>query len=340
MRLFSEFKLGIICAASLALSFTSLHAQAPKPGAFTWDGILRSDDHGKTWVPEIKSPLIFEQMTQDTKGTYYALATKDNEEAPTVYETSSIAKGWTPSPIPPKLLNGERPMSVLPMANGSAFLLLEHRLLQSRDGGKNWTLVSASLPADFNEILAGPDQSMIAVSQTEVYRSDNDGKTWQSLHFNFNPIDSAVLINNDSMMVLLSCNTNLYSFASKKLTPFHAPGSDCPENTNNFASPEPNVLLISTYHTIVRSDDNEKTWHVVLPIPKGSSCVRLQSGKDGVVIATVISDKSRISLYRSTDSGKTWEKIQMLPAGHSVSTFLFAADGKIYAAVNQARGDE
>lgn len=152
---------------------------------------------------------------------------------------------------------------------------------RSRDGGETWANISSQIPnPDVHDILVtpGPPKTVFVVVHDDVWRSVDDGETWQPAR-------------------------------ARETFPWHYP-RDIAVKPN-----DPRTLFLTLgdttpgrIGTVLRSRDTGARWESLsLPVPPNSAVwtVSIPAAQPDTVFAA-----SRFGyLYRSDDAGDSWRKL-------------------------------
>jgi photosystem II stability/assembly factor-like uncharacterized protein len=253
-------------------------------------GLYRSDDGGTRWhlLDTPMSGSMVWSLAVDPVDPNVMFAGTGTPSTPGVYRSTDAGKRWEPLPVE---ISKDCPNVGTPRVTGIAVDPTDHRNVWvglevdgvrcSRDGGDTWTKVNGAIPnPDVHNVLviAGPPRTVFVVVNDDVWRSIDDGKTWEPAR-------------------------------AREVFPWHYPRGIAakPGDTRTVFL----TLGDSTpgrIGTVMRSRDAGATWeNLALPGQPNSAVWTVSvAGADPDLIFAA----SRYGyLYRSDDGGNSWRKL-------------------------------
>jgi photosystem II stability/assembly factor-like uncharacterized protein len=252
-------------------------------------GLYRSDDGGGRWGL-LDTPMtgsMVWSMAIDPVDAGVMFAGTGTPSKPAIHRTTDGRKSWQQLPVE---IAEECPNVGIPRPTGIAIDPVDHRhvwvglevdgVRHSADGGETWERINGQIPnPDVHDMLvvAGPPKAVFTVVNDDVWRSVDDGKTWQAAR-------------------------------AREAFPWHYPRSIA------VRPDDPRTVFLTLgdstpgrVGTIMRSRDAGATWQN-LPLPQPNSAiwtVTIPAAQPNLVFAA-----SRYGyLYRSDDGGDSWRKL-------------------------------
>jgi photosystem II stability/assembly factor-like uncharacterized protein len=222
---------------------------------------------------------------------------------PGIYRSTDDGKSWEHLPVE---IAAECPNVGVPRPTGIAVDPIDHRQVwvglevdgvrHSTDGGDTWTTLNGQIPnPDVHSVLvvAGPPKAVFVVVNDDVWRSIDDGKTWQAAR-------------------------------AREVFPWHYPRGIAVKPN------DPKTVFVTLgdstpgrIGTVMRSRDAGATWqNLGLPVQPNSAIWTVSMS--AVAPDTVFAASRYGYLYRSDDGGDSWRKLWR--EFGEVSSILWAAE--------------
>lgn len=253
-------------------------------------GLYRSDDGGATWLlldTPMKGSAVW-SIAFNPMDPKVIFAGTGTTSTPAIYRTTDAGKSWKQLSVS---IAAECPAVGVPRPTGIAvdptngnkvWVGLEvDGVRYSSDGGETWGDVDGQIQnKDVHNMLvtAGPPKTVFTVVNDDIWRSTDDGKSWQPAH-------------------------------ARETFPWHYPrGITAKPN-------DPKTVFLTLgdstpgrVGTIMRTKDAGETWHSLgFPVQPNSAMwtVSIPAAEPDLVLAA-----SRYGyLYRSDDGGDSWRKL-------------------------------
>ena len=253
-------------------------------------GLYRTDDAGGNWRlgdTPMNGSMVW-SMAIDPADPHVMFAGTGTPSKPAVYRTQDAGKTWEQLSVD---IAAECPNVGTPRPTGIAIDPTDHRRVwvglevdgvrHSVDGGETWTKIDGQIPnPDVHSVLvaAGPPKTVFTVVNDDVWRSVDDGETWQPAR-------------------------------AREVFPWHYPRGIAVKPD------DPKTVFVTLgdstpgrVGTLMRSRDAGRTWqNLALPVQPNSAMwtVSMPTSVPHLVFAA-----SRYGyLYRSDDGGDTWRKL-------------------------------
>ena len=258
--------------------------------AGTDKGLYRTDDGGAKWQL-LATPMTASSVWSiafDPSNARVMFAGVGTPSTPAIYRSTDGGETWQHRPME---IAKECPNVGIPRPTGIAVDPTNGRhvwvglevdgVRRSTDGGDTWTKINGQIPnQDVHNVLvvAGPPKTVFTVVNDDIWRSTDDGKTWQSAH-------------------------------AREVFPWHYPRGIAVKPD------DPRTVFLTLgdstpgrVGTLMRSKDAGASWeNIGLPVQPNSAVwtVSLPAAAPDIVFAA-----SRYGyLYRSDDGGGSWRKL-------------------------------
>ena len=287
----------------------------------------------KQWIPG-KVPGIsgwVRTLFLTTDGKIYLLDNSDN-----IYKSEIDGLGWEQVynlRSFQNFLNIDQRRNEIPITeyNDTLYMILDHEIFASTDGGETWNSVG-KCPEGFFVDLAIIDGTFYLASQDRVFSSKDSGKTWKVIDEGFKV--KGVVMSLDTLQNTLFLRTNiglhnteLFRLDVDRWQPVQYPMAD---NTHirSFAGTD-NILYItavlkdkiklinlnniSQLLWVFRSTDNGNSWTEITP-KNAESILDIKPFLEFKPLASLVAKKNTILIIshygthviRSIDTGNTW----------------------------------
>ena len=253
-------------------------------------GLYESDDGGAHWRlldTPMKGSMVW-SMAIDPVDPNVMFVGTGTPSKPGIYRTTDSGKTWEQLAVD---IAPDCPNVGIPRPTGIAIDPTDHKQVwvglevdgvrHSADGGETWTKVNGQIPnQDVHNVLviAGPPKAVFTVVNDDVWRSTDDGQSWQAAR-------------------------------AREVFPWHYPRGIAVKPN------DPRTVFVTLgdttpgrIGTVMRSRDAGATWQSLgLPVQPNSAVwtVSMPASAPDTVLAA-----SRYGyLYRSDDGGDSWRKL-------------------------------
>ena len=253
-------------------------------------GLYRSEDAGARWqlLDTPMSGSTIWSIAVDPVDPNILFVGTGTPSTPGIFRSLDAGRSWERKPME---VVDECPNVGIPRLTGITIDPMDHQnvwvgievdgVRHSGDGGETWTRIATEIPnLDVHKVLvtAGPPKTVFTVVNDDVWRSTDDGETWEPAHarqtFPWHYTRDIVARPNDPRTVFLTV------------------GDATPGRTG----------------TIMRSKDAGASWESLgFPIQPNSAMwtVSISAGQPDTMFAA-----SRYGyLYQSDDGGDSWRKL-------------------------------
>ncbi len=271
----------------------ALHADPRRPQtvyAGTDMGLYQSDDGGAKWRlldNPMKGAMVW-SLAFDPNDPDVMFAGTGTPSRPGVYRSADGGQSWQvrrmeiAAECPNVGIPRPTGISVDPTDSLHVWVGFEvDGVRHSADGGETWTKVNGQIPnQDVHNVLvvAGPPKAVFTVVNDDVWRSVDDGKTWQPAH-------------------------------AREVFPWHYPrGIAVKPNDSRTVFLTLGDATPGRVGTIMRSTDAGATWtNLGLPVQPNSAMWTVSI--PAFAPETVFAASRYGYLYRSDDGGESWRKL-------------------------------
>lgn len=333
------------------------------------DGLFKSEDHGETLqkIDDGFTSRNFSPLSEN--GNLLLTGTNAEADAGAIFSSADGGFHWNRI-TDPERLGYASVIAVARSSSGSLLAATRGGLFRSSDNGETWTKAgpapvakparklaerrskasaarkaphlppapahTAAPQPEFASLrftaLCATGDSLLAGTETGLYRSKDDGQTWALTNFTGRPVQS-IYCGPDSWMARLNDQLMISRDGGASWAPRHLPFF---AETYDVAGAG-NLLIAGTSRGLFRSEDAGMTW------------VAAKSGLPTASITTVAIDPLSGSLawaseyghiYESRDGGKTWQRFDQDGLGSAtIRNFAITTQaGHNLLAVTSTRG--
>ncbi|MDP4220154.1 MAG: T9SS type A sorting domain-containing protein [Bacteroidota bacterium] len=268
-----------------------------------------SSDHGNTWstlIGNVDSMYAgnFQILTLDSSGGIIGTFNTSLSENSRVCRTTDKGKSWYTIhegfPVGPFTSFYPR---LLTTPNGNIFLLTSESpaLLRSSDLGKSWVADTLGLPAaPLTEITSGPDGILYIASGQNIFRSTNNGDSWE---FVINILDPFLFKN-------IVTNSSISSLA---------------------ATSKGEVYAGTTHDGVIVSSDQGLNWHVANEGLDSALITALFAAPNGDIFGLSYGGSLQSGIiYRPFGGSRWYNANDGLRSFYDVTAIAFGPDGTAY----------
>ncbi|CCH54872.1 hypothetical protein BN8_04086 [Fibrisoma limi BUZ 3] len=311
-------------ASNTGLPFgTSVYVIKVKNGVIyigTDTGIYRSTNKGTTWAQMDNFPSDATISGLTFIGNSLLAAT--NSEG--LFRTDNAGQSWTESNA--GLLADTE---LLVTSGNKLWCVSGENVVRSLDGGKTWKIVRYKMTDD--ELIQDMkrDGNTLYLTNRDLYRSTDDGDTWQKVNQPLAIPDGVFLTSiwvsgNDILAATL--NDGIYRSTDGGRVWRALSRDGLPTATNNrptFISNVKNTLYVGySAAGMFQSTNNGASWERVKGIRENADVWTLAAVGDTLYVGT-----NSESLYRSTDKGQTWTRADKGITSSTVRSILPTSAG-------------
>ena len=281
-------------------------------------GVYRSTDRGASFHPVAgiaTGPSLTARLRCDGASTCYVVAftTPDSSAQAVLLKSTDAGATWTPL--------SQFAVDVLALSDtGRLYVAVPPMVERSDDGGSTFTPIACPTAADgstpdcfgtnqtFGPFVARGDE-LLAASRTGVYRSHDEGQTWQLASGSVasgaitGPIQRIFV---DASPKALGPNGDLYVLSVGGLD-----------------------VVSAAVYSLKRSSDDGRSWQTVASPFASGPCIATPAGAlmcDGVSIGT----QELMLFARSDDHGATWRAADVPPGlGETNGSAVLSTDGSM-----------
>jgi photosystem II stability/assembly factor-like uncharacterized protein len=253
-------------------------------------GLYRSDDAGGAWRPldnPMRGAMVW-SMAIDPVDPSVMFAGVGTPSKPGIFRTTDDGKTWESLAVD---IAAECPNVGIPRPTGIAIDPIDHRhvwvglevdgVRHSTDGGETWGKINGQIPnQDVHNVLvvAGPPKAVFTVVNDDVWRSTDDGTTWQPAR-------------------------------AREVFPWHYPrGIAVKPGDGKTVFVTLGDSTPGRIGTVIRSKDAGATWQTLgLPVQPNSAVWTISI--PAAAPETVFAASRYGYLYRSDDGGDCWRKL-------------------------------
>ena len=293
------------------------------------NGLWVSHDRGNSWL-----------QVADLQGEYVSACLVDREDGrrvyagarKRVYRSEDLGRTWQPVP---QLGGGVYALTLAP--DGTLCVGLKGRIARSHDGGQSWAFVDEGLPpeAAVLDIIAtghaAHGYTLYAVAGDGVYRSTDEGRTWQRHGKGFRGAEVEALAWDGTGGMIAATQLGLYRrpagkqqwklvaqpFESKH---FYGLSSDAATHT----------IYAGMERGLVRSTDGGETWEEVISdlTPHGIFGVMVDPDDPDHLFIRLAFER----IYESRDGAYAWEALwEGMETHHVVLSMARSPSGELWA---------
>lgn len=320
---------------TLFLRSLASHGRTVFGGTFA-NGLLRSDNDGRTWRPAGFDTLGIAFIECYDSVNALVVSTGWNQHQPRVYRTRDAAQTWLLAEQ--GIVHGSRD-SVAPVIfyaagnqRGGVLIATDTGLFVTADSGTTWApvqprLLSPSIyRANILALAAGAKGVVWAASAySGVYSTDDNGASWQVRDGDLPTRALGAIVITDGGVVFVATDSGVYRSTD---------GAHWTRAHNGLFSAEIAAMasdvigdvFAATSHGVFRTTDNGESWERTMTGMPLDTALAIAVAPSGDLFAGTYD-----GVYRSTDRGDHWTPANGGIEGEWVRSLAFDAGGKMYA---------
>lgn len=301
-------------------------------------GVFKSANRGESWEQKTYVDTVKKKEVRidavDSRGLVFDpmnpsvlyLATSNDG----LYKTVNGGDQWTRTGLNEGNITS---VSVHPTETNTIFATIGRSLYRSSDGGTGWSLVYTSAQADnalYNVVIDPftPNQVYLSDALGGIFKSLDQGETWQSLHrfakpvtfIRINPQDArrvyvaidggGLFLSSDGGLSWNDLSESLKDFKNAKLI-----------QALTFVPQNSDWIYLGTTYGLLRSTDAGQTWQAIKTLTANNTQPIRMVAVDPLNANRVYYSSNSI-LYRSDDNGQNWKPLRTLPTKRVIQQVL------------------
>ncbi|WP_221567833.1 S8 family serine peptidase [Alkalihalobacillus sp. TS-13] len=226
-----------------------------------------------------------------------------------------VAGGWTNDVV----VDPTNPDRIYAAINGTTDPAYEGKITSTRDGGDTWTTLSFPNVELTGLDISNDGQTLAAVSDENLYISNNQGNDWNQVPGQWNQIKD---INITDESIYFSASDGIYALQGfTERTAYPEKLFSPTEGRGNLTAGEDDFLLFATSYPsrLYVSEDGGKNWDILRE--ERFSMWMLEYEKERIYVGT-----PGQTMY-SSDKGATWKELEKPLTGASIHD-VFIQDNK------------
>lgn len=297
-------------------------------------GVFKSVDGGKTWEHKVNieggdfldSIAITALKIDPKENNILYLGTRTNG----IYKTENGADTWFKVSDESKILSDTATINDIAIEKNNNKIIYVAALnnaigvlLKSEDGGKNWS--EAYISSESNKTVnaveidpISPNVVYIGTAQGGLLRSDNRGRSWESIAWfgATSEVKEIIIDKNNNNGIILRTSDDVKKTTDKGVT-WETLAKKIREaipkaNMSMINSITPNLsnpltLYLTYKNLVITTNDGGTTWEILETItPAKTALGTIPQIKQIGLIDSIMYYGAGNALYKSSDSGKTW----------------------------------